>query len=301
MRAVWSFWSKPYRAGRGSRWLSDYHARLAWGLSVELARRHYPDTTLVTDDDGAELLVDRLKLPFRSISLELNTLDDRDPGWWALGKLHAYRLQTEPFVHIDSDVFLWNRLPAELERAAVFAQSPEVFGPEREGWYPLRAVERTFAESGWLPDAWKAYSARRSALEAACCGIVGGNRLDVLREWAELGVRVAEAPENAAGWAAWADKGYCNVLIEQFLLNAVVERRRELEWLADDANLRVAYLFPSDADAYDDAQAEARGYTHLIGGAKANPELMGDLEARMHADYPELAERCRTATSAATG
>ena len=38
---------------------------------------------------------------------------------------------------------------------------------------------------------------------------------------------------------------------------------------------------------------EAVGYTHLIGGAKRNPELMADLEARMGADYPEIAERCR--------
>ncbi len=293
MRAVWSFWSKPYREGRGSRWLSDYHARLAWVLSFELARRHYPDTALVTDDDGAELLVDRLKLPFGSISLELNALADRDAGWWALGKLYTYRLQRGPFVHIDADVFLWHRLPRELERAAVFAQSPEVFDPERDGgWYPLRAAETALA-GGWLPDAWKAYSARGGPLRASCCGVVGGTRADVLREWAELGIRVAEAPENASAWAAWDDKGYLNVLIEQFLLNAVIEHRRELEWVPEDATLGVEYLFPTDTDAYDDAQAEARGYTHLIGGAKRNPELMADLEARVWADYPALAERCR--------
>lgn len=283
MRAVWSFWSKPFREGRGSRWLSDYHARLAWGLSVERARRHYPDTQLVTDDDGAEILVDRLKLPFASVSLELNAL--RDPDWWALGKLYAYRLQTGPFVHIDSDVFLWKPLPAELESAAVFAQSPETFDPDRDGhWYPLRAVEDTFRDSGWLPDAWRRYSARHAPLVASCCGVIGGHRTDVLRDFAELGVRVVEAPENAAGWAAWGDKGYCNVLIEQFLLNAVAEA----------AAVRVAYLFASDAEAYDPSRAEALGYTHLIGGAKRNPELMADLEARMWADHPEIAERCQS-------
>jgi hypothetical protein len=293
VRAVWSFWSKPFRKGRGSRWLTDYHARLAWGLSVELARRHYPDTALVTDDEGAKLLVDRLKLPFGSVSLELNELRDRDPDWWALGKLYAYRLQTEPFVHIDSDVFLWKRLPAELESAPVFAQSPEEFDPDRDGrWYPLRAVERTFRSAGWLPDAWRVYSAESGPLRASCCGVIGGTRTDILREFAELGVRVVEAPENAPGWAAWGDKGYCNVLIEQFLLNAVVEGRWRLR-APDDRSLRIAYLFASDAEAYDPARAEALGYTHLIGGAKRNAELMADLEARMWADHPEVAERCR--------
>lgn len=293
VRAVWSFWSKPFREGRGSQWPSDYHAHLAWGLSVELARRHYPDTLLVTDDEGAELLVDRLKLPFESVSLELNKLRAHDPDWWALGKLYAYRLQTEPFVHIDSDVFLWKRLPAELESAPVFAQSPEVFDPERDAqWYPLGAVDRTFLKTGWLPEAWRWYSARPTPLVASCCGVVGGQRTDVLREFAELGIRVVEAHENAPGWAAWSDKGYCNVLIEQFLLNAVVEHRRALEWVESDAELRITYLFPTDAGAYDPARAEEAGYTHLIGGAKRNAALMADLEARMWADYPEFAERC---------
>jgi hypothetical protein len=298
VRAVWSFWSKPFRQRRGSLWLSDYHAWLAWGLSVELAHRHYPDTLLVTDDDGAAILVDRLKLPFGSISLELNALRDHDPDWWALGKLYAYRLQTEPFVHIDSDVFLWKRLPTALEAAAVFAQSPEAFDPDRDGhWYPLRAVENTFRDTGWLPDAWRWYSARPAPLVAPCCGIVGGQRADVLREFAALGIRVAETPDNAPAWAAWGDKGYCNVLIEQFLLNAVLEYRRELEWVESEGELRPAYLFATDTEAYDPARAEAAGYTHLIGGAKRNPELMADLEARMFADYPEIAERCRALAS----
>ena len=48
---------------------------------------------------------------------------------------------------------------------------------------------------------------------------------------------------------------------------------------------------------YEPARAEAAGYTHLIGGAKQNPELMADLEARMRADYPEIAERCRALVS----
>jgi hypothetical protein len=296
---VWSFWTKPYRAGHGSAWLCDYHALLAWGLSVELARRHYRDTALVTDDEGAKLLVDRLKLPFARVSVELNKLRDHDPDWWAVGKLYAYRLQTEPFVHIDSDVFLWKRLPPELESAPVFAQSPETFDPDHDQhWYPLRPVENAIGTTGWLPRAWRWYSARPAPLVAANCGIVGGNRTDVVREWADLGIRTVEVPENTPVWATWGDKGFCNVLVEQFLLNAVVEHRRASPRDPADQSLRVVYLFPTDGAPYDPRLAEAAGYTHLIGGAKRNPELMADLESRMDADYPELAQRCRAVARA---
>lgn len=296
MRAVWSFWSEPFRRGEGSAWLSPYHAYLSWVLSVECARRHYPDTMLVTDDAGAELLVEQLGLRFTHVSRELNRLRDRDADWWALGKLYAYRMQTEPFVHLDGDVFLWKRLPAELEAAPVFAQSPESFDPENAShYYPVRAVERTFPRDGvgWLPDAWWQYTAGSGTRTASCCGIVGGTRIDLLAEYSRMGIQIAETEMNAAGWATWGNKGVCNVLIEQLMLDAVVMHRRVFPRSPADAELRVRHLFANEADPYDAAKASAAGYTHLIASAKRNPDVMADLEARVQRDFPEMAERCR--------
>ena len=273
MRAVWSFWSEPFRRGEGSGWLSAYHAYLAWVLSVECARRHYPDTTLVTDDTGEELLVSRLGLKFTRVSLELNQLRDRDPDWWALGKLYAYRMQTEPFVHIDADAFLWKPLPAELESAAVFAQSPEPFDPDDDHFYPARAVERSVA---WLPEEWRWYTAGRGDRTASCCGILGGTRVDLIAQYADLGIRVVEDDRNARGCATWGNRGRCNVLIEQMLLNAVVAHR----------GLRVAPL-PGGGRSLRPREGVAAGYTHLIAAAKRHPELMADLEARVQAEFPD--------------
>ncbi|MBA4191265.1 MAG: hypothetical protein C0467_25060 [Planctomycetaceae bacterium] len=285
MRAVWSFWTEPFRRGEGSAWLTPEHAYLSWVLSVECARRHYPDTTLVTDDAGAELLVGKLGLAFSQVSLELNRLLGRDPQWWALGKLYAYRMQTEPFVHIDGDVFLWKRLPIELETTPVFAQSPEPFDPDNPAhYYPARAVERSVA---WLPDEWRRYTAGPGTRTASCCGILGGTRTSLIAEYADLAIRVAEAPENAAGWATWGNKGVCNVLIEQMMLDAV----------AADRGFRVAHLFANAADPYAPAIAATAGYTHLIGSAKRSPEIMANLERRVTMDFPALAERCRITPS----
>jgi hypothetical protein len=280
VRAVWSFWSEPFFRGEGSGWLGARHAYLAWVLSVGCARRHYPDTTLVTDDRGAELLVEQLGLKFTRVSLALNQLRDRDPDWWALGKLYAYRMQTEPFVHIDADAFLWKRLPAQLESAAVFAQSPETFDPDDGHFYPARAVERSVA---WLPEEWRWYTAGRGPRAASCCGILGGAGVDLVARYADLGIRVVEDPRNAVGWATWGNKGLCNVLVEQMLLRAVAAHR----------GVPVAHLFPEAGDPYDPAKAAAAGYTHLIGAAKRHPQLMADLEARVTAEFPDLAGRCR--------
>src|SRR5437588_499165 len=125
MRSVWSFWTKPWRERSGWSWLSEKHHLLAWVLSFETARKHYPKTSLVTDHAGAKMLVDGIGLAFDSVSTELDALACRDPRLWMLGKLYAYRAQTEPFVHLDTDVILWKRLPTGVEGAPVFAQNPD--------------------------------------------------------------------------------------------------------------------------------------------------------------------------------
>lgn len=89
MRAVWSFWTLPYRARSGCAWLSDRHHLFSWVLSVECARSHFEELLLYSDDDGAALLVDGLALPFTGVSTDLNSLKDQDSDWWMLGKLHT--------------------------------------------------------------------------------------------------------------------------------------------------------------------------------------------------------------------
>lgn len=298
IRAVWSFWAEPFRRDQGSTWPTDYHACLSWVLSVEMARRHYPDTSLVTDDAGAELLIDRIGLRFGRVSLELNRLRGRTPDWWALGKLYAYRLQDGPFVHIDSDVYLWKRLPADLVNSPVFAQSPEWFDPDDPAdHYHVRAVEGTFPPGGlgWLPKEWRWYTGGPGRRAASNCGILGGRRIELISDYANIGIRVAESARNEPGWATWGNKGNCNVLIEQMLLDAVVAYRREHPHRDADAGLSVRHLFRAAGDPYDLDLAAEKGYTHLIGGAKWHPGVMADLEARVSAEFPGLAGRCRNA------
>jgi hypothetical protein len=47
--------------------------------------------------------------------------------------------------------------------------------------------------------------------------------------------------------------------------------------------------------AFDARQSAAKGYTHLLAGAKKNPVIAARLEARLKSDYPARYERCRIA------
>lgn len=304
MRAVWSFWSKPYRAAAGPTWREPLHHYLAWGLSLRLARRHYRETALMTDTEGKALLIDGLGLPFEEVSTELDRLRDVDAGWWTLGKLVTYSLQTHPFVHIDTDVFLWKELPAALAGASVFTQCPERHPPD-EPCAP-RDVEAAFARAGLsLPVEWEWSSSRRlSYVHHENTGILGGTNTDFIRYYAKLGVDLVLNPRHAPAWAAFPEKFGCNFLTEQFLLAACLDFHRSHP-RSPFRGIAARHLFPSFAAAFDAEAAARAGYTHLLAEAKSSAFVMRRLEQRMQQEDPAFYRRCvdlsRTAQFAAAG
>ncbi len=293
MRAVWSFWTKPFLGQKGRMWQEPKHHFYAWGISLRLARQHYPDTLLVTDTPGKELLVDRLGLEFAEVSTELDRLRDVDHGWWAMGKLVAYSMQDRPFVHLDTDVFLWKPLPLWLTAAGVFGQCPEDH-PPLETWCGPSDVEWAFQQHDLpLPAEWEwARSRSISHFREVNCGIVGGTRTDFLRYYANLAMDLVLNPKNAAAWAEFPDKAGYNMVVEQFQLAACVDFHR-ISPQSPFRSINIRYLFPSYGHALNQEAAAQLGYTHLLGGVKSHPTVSDRLERRMAAMDPRFQRHCQ--------
>jgi hypothetical protein len=295
IRAVWSFWSKPYTAFHHKAWISDRHHLLSWILSVRTAQRHYPDTLLVTDDAGANLLVNRLGLRFGNVSTDLNDLRKEDPHWWTLGKLYAYRSQRQPFIHLDNDVFLWRGLPDHVTKSVVFAQNPErfIFG---EGAYrPDRFENAMRVANGRLPPEWRWYTHRRGNV-AICCGIVGGSNNDFLAHYAEQAIQMIQHLRDRPEQLEATERLGCNIVVEQYFLAACVYYH-QLTPKSRFHGVNIDYLFESEADSF--MNAEKLGYTHLIAGAKKNLEITERLERRVRQEYPEDYSRLASCLEAA--
>lgn len=290
MRAVWSFWSRPFRVEAGRTWQSPLHHLLAWGLSLRLARKHFPETMLVTDSPGKALLVDALGLPFTHVSTELDQLRHVDTSWWALGKLFAYRMQQQPFIHLDTDVFLWKALPPGMLAASVFAQCREEHPVLNRG---QEEVERAFFDSGVaLPVEWE-WSRSRSlhSYQEANCGIMGGNRTDFIRYYANLAIDLVLNPNHASAWQMLPDHGGHNMFVEQFLLDACFEFHRSHPQ-SPFRGIHMRYLFPTNTEAFDQYSASRAGYTHLLGDSKRDPRITRRLEERTQQEDPSFYRHC---------
>jgi hypothetical protein len=292
MRAVWSFWSKPFKAYKGRIWREPKHHLYAWGLSLRLASQHYSETALVTDSAGKALLIDALGLEFSEVSTELDCLRDTDPGWWVLGKLVAYSRQDRPFVHLDTDVFLWQALPATLIAAPVFAQCPEQHSLQND-WCRPRDIEQLFERHALsLPAEWEWASSRITTwYREENCGILGVNRVDFIRHYAQHAMRIALDPSHAALWAEVAGKDVYSMLIEQYFLAACIDYHR---WNPHSVfrGVTIRHLFPSWGEAFNPEAAARVGYTHLQSDAKLHPEVTARLERRIAALDPAFHRHC---------
>jgi len=293
MRAVWSFWSKPFQAYKGRIWRQPQHHLLAWGLSLRLARQHFAETHLVTDTAGKQMLVDLLGLKFDKVSTDLDQLRDADPGWWALGKLMAYSLQDRSFIHIDSDVFLWRVLPAWLLAAPVFAQCPESH-PLQDTWCSPRHIESLFERHNLsLPVEWQWASSRNTTwFREENCGIVGANNIEFIRHYAQTALRMVSDPAHRALWKELPEKSGFTMLIEQFLLACCIDYHRIAPQSAH-RGVNIRYLFPSWSEAYNPNTAATLGYTHLLGDTKTHPGVMARLERRVAQLDPTFLRRCQ--------
>lgn len=289
MRAVWSFWSIPYVAHYRDAWVRPIDHLLSWVVSVQTARQHYSDAVLITDTPGQTLLVEKLGLPFTSTSTVLDNLRGEDPVWWMLGKLVSYSLQAEPFVHIDSDVFLWNPLPTHVATAPVFTQNPEHHLAGRD-YRPGDIAQAMDATAGRLPDEWEWGSSRGPVLQAENCGVLGGQAADFLRYYALSAIDVLLRPSNRAGWRRLSEKQQYNFVIEQFLLSACIGYHGD----RPDSRyhgVKVEHVFPSWTEAFDPNYSARIGYTHLM-GAKRHPAIGQRLETRVRRDWPDFHRRC---------
>lgn len=283
----------PYKRGLGPLGGDLRTLALTWSLSVQEAGRHYSDTWLYTDDDGARLLVERLGLRFAHVRTDLNALAGYDPQWWTLGKLHTLRLQTEPFFHIDGDVFLWRPLPEKLLASEVFGQHPNYFtiGSGTTYYRPEVLEKEIMKTNGWLPAEWRWFRANRTRLHGVCAGLLGGQRVEFLRYAAQLAFDIINHNENRAVWRAIRRKTFLMPVLEEFLMAACIEYHRNAATNSPFAGIKPAYLFENETDVYKPEFAVGIGYSHISGNIKHRRGIMPLVEQFVGENDP--LQRCR--------
>jgi hypothetical protein len=233
-------------------------------LAVWCARQHFDEVIMVSTDWGIDLFKETC-LPVTGYSNNLNQIKDISKYFWAYGKLIAYADQDVPFIHVDNDVFMWDKLPDRMLNAPLCFQSQEPFKLPGYRYYDL------------LKKSWKDAPIRPQKIVlnevndyAYNCGVCGGNKLEFFKEWKECSAEYIFAKENQEVFF----KKHADILIhqnlfhEQYFAASLIKMHR--------LRNKVEVITPN----VDNIPQKLK-YTHLWGTTKRNSKYMVQVRQRL--------------------
>ncbi|MCX6319457.1 MAG: hypothetical protein NTW29_19425 [Bacteroidetes bacterium] len=285
MKIVQSCWTKPFLKSPNSLkdsrlnggWPARKYNYFSWALSCLQLSSFYDTIELVTDDAGKFLLIDQIRLPYTRVSLELNNLSDYNTGFWALGKIKAYSLQEQPFLHIDNDIFISSPFDERIKGAALIAQNSES---------SITEYAQLFNEIADQLDYLPSYLAGLKGRQHIVCsnaGIMGGNdipffKLYTREAFAFIDRNIRFFEENMSR----LNTAYINVIAEQVIYYQ----------LSRMENKEITYFFPDIPDVppgigHFHNAGKLGGFTHCLGFFKQNRLVCYELEETLKNQYPE--------------
>lgn len=283
MKIVQSQWTKPGKKNNQlsaddnkGGWLEKKYNYFSWALSVLQLKKYYNNIELVTDKAGYDLLINKLELPYDSVKTVLDELNVYPEELFMMGKVYAYSIQDEPFIHVDSDVFIWDKFDSKLENSPLICQSKE-----DEEFYNQHYFEIFYPmlkNFEFCPPYLEKSMIKNGRIVAVNAGIIGGQNFDFYKNYKD---QVFEFVERNVAHFEKVELKKTNIVFEQFLFHAMAE-----EQLMDINYLSLGnYTFLSDILDFTGVPEKIK-YMHLYAGHKKVKLYLDGLEYRLQKDHP---------------
>lgn len=281
MKIVHSFWSKPVMGDSNNYtqinmgWRHPKYHYMSWALSCLTSREHYDQVELVTDRRGEHIFLEQLKLPYTSVQPVLDRLNQYPENLWAIGKLYAYQLQQEPFIHIDGDVFIWSPFEKRLEKAELVGQHVD----EEEGHYHFGITHLKNHNIKLLPEFEKDFDTY-GRFNATNAGIIGGNNIEFFREYVDRSFYFIDKNLDKTSEALIGSS--FALIYEQYLYSVMARKKNiRIRHLLHGINEDILNL----SDFYN--RFGKKKFVHLLSKTKSHFECCRELELHLLTSYPE--------------
>lgn len=264
---------------------TDFHF-MSWTLSCLTLRKFYENVELVTDEMGYHCLIEKLKLPYSSVRVELDCLDAYPPNLWAIGKIYTYGIQNEPFIHVDGDVYIWNKFSAEFESSELLAQNKDIINGHYIAGY------RRFNELGFsFPEILNLSPDEIGSLQGSNADIFGGNNFDFFRDFSKKSFEFIDKNIDLTYSLSDTESTWFALIYEQ-LLFSLLAKKHEVD---------VNYLFSEDEfnaiDVSSFSNKYELKYVHLLGNTKKYLEHCKEIYGLLLLEDPKYLKRIKNLTS----
>jgi len=281
MRILQTFWTSPSNTNTENLvsmkagWLSCEYHWMSWALSCLQAKAIFGEVNLVTDLKGKGILIDRLQLPYSTVSTELEgILDHYHPSLWALAKIYTYSIQTEPFLHLDGDIFIWQKPDEEFLSSRLAAQNLD-----KNLEFYLSTLNEINEQFTYIPSPLLKANYEHKDLYGSNAGLLGGSDFNFFKTYCEQAFKFID--ENKAGLTK-VNTGSLNFIFEQYLFCQ----------LAAAAKIPISYYGEMVDNPLFKDYIKFEDYPHVqmvhpVGGFKKYPHVCDHVAKKLRSDYPE--------------
>lgn len=275
MKIIQSFWS----GNKGSLlkdsfgWLTPEHHIISWCLSSNLLAKFY-DVELYTDKVGYDLFIDKLQLPYCKVHVVMDDLNEYDNNLWALSKIYAYSLQNEPFLHVDGDVFIWERFSDKLIQGNLIAQNLE----SATDYYEKIMVELE-KELCYFPNEIILDRKKNNSIYAYNAGIFGGHNIDFYKNYTTKSFEFVDKNLNDL---ANINITNFNIFFEQYLFYCLAKEQK-VECYFKEVIEDNGY---NGFGNFEDVPFE-KTFLHLLGVFKRDRNTCRKMSQKLLSEFPQ--------------
>ena len=244
---------------------------LSWITSVKSAKLHFKNVVLVTDTWAWDNIFSKLDLPFDEVKLTLDSIDE-NTNMWAISKAHAILEMNEPFLHIDSDVYIWEALDKKYLMSNLLVQSNESSESDIQSdfYYSLYEIHNLYFKG------INTYLDNSNLIErdiyAYNCGVVGGTDVEFLRKWAGQMIETANVIDTIIPSIDELEFNPSDVMV----------------WVEQTLLMLMAEHHMVDVSELVEIGVEQSYYTHFCGNVKRDVNLMKALNVKSSTLFGEM-------------
>ena len=277
MRIIQTFYTKNIKSANPcGGWLTEEYHYMCWALSCLSAKRCYGKVELYTDIYGAEMLIDRLKLPYDDVHIILDDvpiLNSLPSFLWAMSKIYTYSIQTEPFMHIDGDFVFWKTY--DLNRPLIF-QNIEYDVPLYGRIYQnLKKNSEEMVFERCLVDPF---------IEGAFnMGIFGGTNLPFISEYANNALKYA-TKKSSNNKVFEDNKNDINCFIEQYYAYFLT-KKMNIDYNVIHRPVRFKNETIGEGTDFN-LWDKNIGFSHFLGQSKLNYHVADFVARELYNNYP---------------
>jgi len=264
MKIIYTFWTKPLFAKK-----NIYDSVIYLLLSVNLIKQYASDIIIYTDEYGELILKKFFKTDINIETSLLNNLN-LDVSRWSIPKLYVINKQSQPFLHIDHDVFLWEKIE-NFSNYDITVQSFEInsnfYSFYKELFINFISNNKKihpFFYNHLINDDYAGYN----------CGYLNVYNLDLAKEWTEFAINLNNVYLNKF-------RPIDCTFVEQFSLYLIIKK---YNFLANEIISMITYEETLELNLKYNNIIK---FTHLM-GSKQYPETVRKVENKIKNLYPEV-------------